>query len=102
VRRGDLPALKLGGRGQWRIERAKLEAYIEQTYRDTALGLQKDKEADDEPDDLVDETPGDGGYQETRTTARRKAARADSHLSGDTPSHYRRSTGDLERRRTPH
>ena len=29
VRRGDLPAIKIGGRGQWRVERAALEDYIE-------------------------------------------------------------------------
>jgi excisionase family DNA binding protein len=29
VRSGELPAIKVGGRGQWRIERAKLEEYIE-------------------------------------------------------------------------
>ena len=32
VKRGDLTAIKLGGRGQWRIERANLEAFIEQAY----------------------------------------------------------------------
>lgn len=36
VRRGDLPAVKLGGRGQWRVERAKLEEYIAALYTDTA------------------------------------------------------------------
>ena len=34
VRRGDLPAIKIGGRGQWRVERAKLEEYIEAKYRE--------------------------------------------------------------------
>ena len=29
VRSGELPAIKVGGRGQWRIERSKLEEYIE-------------------------------------------------------------------------
>ena len=28
VRSGELPAIKIGGRGQWRIERARLEEYI--------------------------------------------------------------------------
>jgi hypothetical protein len=28
VKRGDLVAIKLGGRGQWRIERSKLEEFI--------------------------------------------------------------------------
>jgi prophage regulatory protein len=29
---GDLPAIQIGGRGQWRIERAKLEDYISSAY----------------------------------------------------------------------
>ena len=32
VRRGDLPAIKIGGRGQWRVESAQLEEYIERMY----------------------------------------------------------------------
>ena len=36
VRTGDLPAIKIGGRGQWRVERTALEAYIERCYRDSA------------------------------------------------------------------
>lgn len=32
VRRGDLPAIKIGGRGQWRVESARLEEYIERMY----------------------------------------------------------------------
>jgi excisionase family DNA binding protein len=35
VRTGDLPAIKIGGRGQWRVERAMLEAFIERMYTDT-------------------------------------------------------------------
>jgi len=34
VRSGELPAIKIGGRGQWRVERAKLEEYIETKYRE--------------------------------------------------------------------
>jgi excisionase family DNA binding protein len=30
VRRGDLPAIKIGGRGQWRVSEADLEDYIAQ------------------------------------------------------------------------
>jgi excisionase family DNA binding protein len=37
VRSGELPAIKIGGRGQWRIERGKLEEYIERKYGETAL-----------------------------------------------------------------
>jgi len=35
VRRGELPAIKLGGRGQWRVENSQLEAYIERLYDET-------------------------------------------------------------------
>lgn len=36
VRRGELPALKLGGRGMWRVDRRDLETFIEQARDDTA------------------------------------------------------------------
>jgi excisionase family DNA binding protein len=36
VRSGELPAIKIGGRGQWRIERTRLEEYIAQKYAETA------------------------------------------------------------------
>ena len=32
VRRGELAAIKIGGRGQWRVEASQLEAYIERMY----------------------------------------------------------------------
>jgi excisionase family DNA binding protein len=32
VRRGDLPAIKIGGRGQWRVEKTVLEEYIARMY----------------------------------------------------------------------
>ena len=35
VRRGDLPAIKIGGRGQWRVETTELEAYIQRMYDET-------------------------------------------------------------------
>lgn len=35
VRSGELPAIKVGGRGQWRVEREQLEAYIRRAYDDT-------------------------------------------------------------------
>ena len=35
VRRGDLPAIRIGGRGQWRVESSQLEAYIARMYDDT-------------------------------------------------------------------
>jgi hypothetical protein len=35
VRRGDLPAIKIGGRGQWRVEASALEDYIQRLYAET-------------------------------------------------------------------
>jgi excisionase family DNA binding protein len=35
VRRGELAAIKIGGRGQWRVEREKLEEYIQAQYKAT-------------------------------------------------------------------
>ncbi len=33
VRSGDLPAIQVGGRGQWRVEESELDAYIEREYQ---------------------------------------------------------------------
>jgi len=55
VRSGELPAIKIGGRGQWRVERARLEAYIEEKYAETAAWVRdnpligRDEEPDAEP-----------------------------------------------------
>jgi|1186.fasta_scaffold05246_4 excisionase family DNA binding protein len=35
VRRGELRAIKIGGRGQWRVETTELEAFIERMYAQT-------------------------------------------------------------------
>lgn len=35
VRSGDLPAIKIGGRGQWRVEVSELEGYIARMYDET-------------------------------------------------------------------
>ncbi|MGZ6803540.1 MAG: helix-turn-helix domain-containing protein [Nocardioidaceae bacterium] len=32
VRRGDLRAIQIGGRGQWRVETVELEAFIQRMY----------------------------------------------------------------------
>jgi excisionase family DNA binding protein len=34
VRRGELEAIRIGGRGQWRVEASKLEEYIQRAYAD--------------------------------------------------------------------
>lgn len=35
VRSGDLPAIKIGGRGQWRVEASALEEFISRKYEQT-------------------------------------------------------------------
>ncbi|MEO3935984.1 helix-turn-helix domain-containing protein [Dermatophilaceae bacterium Soc4.6] len=35
VRSGELPAIKVGGRGQWRVEASELETYIARMYTET-------------------------------------------------------------------
>lgn len=36
VRSGELPAIKLGGRGVWRVDRSKLDAYLDDLETRTA------------------------------------------------------------------
>jgi len=36
VRSGELPAVKIGGRGVWRVDRRKLDAYLERLEEETA------------------------------------------------------------------
>ena len=50
VRSGELPAIKIGGRGQWRVERARLEQYIEQKYAETADWVQRNPLTDRDQD----------------------------------------------------
>ena len=42
VRSGDLRALRVGGRGQWRVESTELEAYIQRAYDETAQAIAQD------------------------------------------------------------
>lgn len=55
VRNGTLPAMKIGGRGQWRVERTRLEQWIEATHEDTARFVRDHpytgQTDDDAPDD---------------------------------------------------
>ncbi len=39
VRSGELRAIKVGGRGQWRVETTELEDYIQRAYEKTAAML---------------------------------------------------------------
>ena len=46
VRNGDLEAIKIGGRGQYRVERDKLEGYIARMYDETRKFLAEHPFAD--------------------------------------------------------
>jgi excisionase family DNA binding protein len=48
VRSGDLPAIKVGGRGQWRVEATELEKYIERLYTETREFIQAHPYGEDE------------------------------------------------------
>jgi excisionase family DNA binding protein len=50
VRSGELPAIKIGGRGQWRVERDQLEAYIARMYDQTKQFVADHPYVDSRPD----------------------------------------------------
>ncbi len=41
VRSGELPAIQIGGRGQWRVETRQLEEYIARAYRKSAAAVRQ-------------------------------------------------------------
>ncbi|KRF04315.1 hypothetical protein ASH00_14515 [Arthrobacter sp. Soil782] len=41
VRSGELPAIQVGGRGQWRVEASKLEEYISDAYERAAASIRE-------------------------------------------------------------
>jgi excisionase family DNA binding protein len=54
VRNKELEAIKIGGRGQWRVERAKLEEYIARMYDQTRQFVDEHPFADEQaPEPLV-------------------------------------------------
>ncbi len=53
VRSGELPAIKIGGRGQWRVERTVLEDYIQRCYAETRAFVRAQPVSADEA--LVDD-----------------------------------------------
>ncbi len=44
VRSGQLRAIKVGGRGQWRVELSELDSYIQRGYAETASSLAKEEQ----------------------------------------------------------
>jgi len=49
IKTGDLEGIQIGGRGQWRVEEAKLDEYIERQY-----AAQRASRADSTTDKLAD------------------------------------------------
>jgi excisionase family DNA binding protein len=41
VRRGEIRAIKVGGRGQWRIEEDEVERYVESSYAQVARDIER-------------------------------------------------------------
>ena len=51
VRRKELKAIKIGGRGQWRVEASELEAFIQRMYAQTDTFIDEHPFEDaDQPD----------------------------------------------------
>ena len=79
VRSGELPAIKVGGRGQWRVERTVLESYIEAKYEESRrIGLWNQADYAALPEysfdpgratDAGGEGPGAAGPGQTSTTS---------------------------------
>jgi excisionase family DNA binding protein len=63
VRRKELLAIQIGGRGQWRVEVDELERFIQQKYAEARAGtLPEQPPAGDRTADTQDATaPGTGG-----------------------------------------
>jgi excisionase family DNA binding protein len=55
VRSGELPAIKIGGRGVWRVDKGKLDDYLERLETETAEWARAhplQKRGESEPEDL--------------------------------------------------
>lgn len=43
VTTGELPAIQIGGKRQWRVEREELEKYIERQYQETQRRIERNE-----------------------------------------------------------
>lgn len=48
IKTGELPAIQIGGRGQWRIERTKLEDYIATAYERARAEIAREGQPEDD------------------------------------------------------
>ncbi|WFR83108.1 helix-turn-helix domain-containing protein [Arthrobacter sp. Y-9] len=49
VRSGQLKAIRIGGRGVWRVEAEKLEEYIQEQYEQTRLSIENSASPSESP-----------------------------------------------------
>ncbi len=91
VRSGSMRAIKIGGRGQWRIGTEDLESYLEQAYRDTAafvashpLGAADNDIADNDDDENLDELDAGGRRPPPPARPRRRRGAATQALAAET------------------
>ena len=80
VRRNDLLAMKIGGRGQWRVQATDLEDYIQRMYAEASDFIAEHpftgKEVHDVEVDDLDVTLADLGVEDdVEDPARRRPAR---------------------------
>ena len=61
VRSGELPAIKIGGRGQWRVETDELERFIAQKYAEARAGTVPAEPAAEEQAGQDDTASSSGG-----------------------------------------
>jgi excisionase family DNA binding protein len=84
VRRGDLRAIKIGGRGQWRVERDRLEEYIEHAYAETREFIEAHPiEEDATPELALDDAPTPGPRSLETTSSAHPAGERDMAPSND-------------------
>lgn len=50
LKRQELPGIKIGNRGQWRVERTEFEKYVKTRYVETAQELAEEAELSDSVD----------------------------------------------------
>jgi len=62
VRSGELPAIKIGGRGQWRVEASELEKYIERMYEQTRDFITRNPPVKDRASTSEDDESGSGPH----------------------------------------
>jgi excisionase family DNA binding protein len=70
VRSGELPAIKIGGRGQWRVEASELERYIERMYAQTREFVSTHRFGRSAEDDAHHEAGEQGGDDPGHAPAR--------------------------------